>query len=128
MSWICPWCGTENYRDPVNSRHSVECRSCKEEKISPDELEAQIKPQVDAFSEDLKNARGLMNEARDHIASLNDEISAWQIKYDAAATDVADAKKEIEKLKNLTIYREINREAKTRLDIHQKTLPFEVPA
>jgi len=128
MSWVCPWCGFENYQMPLNSRHEIFCKGCGKNHTTPEEVESMIKPQIEAEEAALKEARAQMNEARDHIASLNDEMATWQNKYEVAAENVAEAKKEIKALKNVRIHREADRVAKTRLDIHQKTLPFEVPA
>ena len=129
MSWICPHCGTENYRMPLNSRHTPECTGCGENFITPEELESQIKPQIEAFEDDIKSARHLMQEASDHISSLRYEMSSWEQKRQAALNDMAEAQMELTKLKTVKVFREVNREARARLDPHQKTLPFEeVPA
>jgi septal ring factor EnvC (AmiA/AmiB activator) len=129
MSWICPYCGTENYRMPLNSRHTPECTGCGENFITPEELESQIKPQIEAFEDELKSARHLMQEASDHISSLRDEMSSWEQKRQAALNDLDEAQMELTKLKTFKVFREVNREARARLDPHQKTLPFEeVPA
>lgn len=128
MSWICPHCGTENYKMPLNSRHTPECTGCGEDYITPDELESQIKPQIEAAEANLKTARLIMQEARDHCSSLRDELSGWEQKLKDASNEVENEKAELIKLKTFKIYREVNREARARLDVHQKTLPFEVPA
>jgi len=128
MSWICPHCGFENEIDPLNSRHHPTCKGRGETHQTADELEAQITPQIEAYEGDLRNSRALMNKARDHIASLENEISSWNLKYNDAAKDVATAKKELEKLRKFKIYREtssFDKAAKARLDVRQKTLPFE---
>jgi hypothetical protein len=127
MSWICPFCGYENHIDPLNSRHHPECKGCGEDHISPDTLEAQIRPQIKFNEDSLKEAKAELGEARDHISSLKDELSSWNLKYESAKTDVAGCEKELKKLRDFKIYREgdmVDKAAKARLDIHQKTLPL----
>ena len=127
MTWVCPYCGYENQRDPLNSRDTPKCTGCGEDYITPDELEKQIQPQIKATEEDLKEARHQMQEASDHCSALQDELSNWEQKRKVALNDIENEKMELTRLKTFKIFREVNREARARLDIHQKTLPFEVP-
>ena len=113
---------------PVNSRHTPECPGCGEEYITPDDLEKQIKPQIEDAETFLKSARDEMQDACDHISSLKDELSSWEQKRRHALTDVENEQMELTRLRTLKIFREVDREAKARLDKHQRQLPFEVPA
>lgn len=125
MSWICPWCGTENYREPLNGRDSMMCRACKEDYISPDDLEAQVKAQISDIEEIYKSALNRRQEASDRIASLEDELSSARIKFSDAQSDMNEYGAELKKLQNFKIFREApDKTVKARLDVHQKTLPL----
>ena len=37
MTWVCPYCGQQNYREPVNGRDTVRCTRCEKNKSTPEE-------------------------------------------------------------------------------------------
>ena len=130
VTWICPYCGATNYREPCNSRDEPKCANCERDYIDPDLLQGRIERDIASGKEFLSTAKHELQEVDWHIISLKDEISSWEIKRRDAQKDVTDTEKEITKLENTKIFREgdVDREAKARLDRHQVTLPFEVSA
>jgi len=106
MSWICPHCGKENFRMPLNSRHIPACMGCGESYITPDELETQCKHELEFAEAELKDARSRMQNASDHISSLKDELASWEINHKDASKEAESAKQDIEQIKSAKVYRE----------------------
>lgn len=119
MSWICPFCGTENYLMPLNSRHDVLCKGCGERYISPDDLEAQIRPQIIEEEKFFKIAMDELQDINDHISSLTDELSSWNLKRKDALAELENTKAELDRLRGFVVHREADRTAKIQADKYQ---------
>lgn len=119
MSWICPHCGTENYQMPLNSRHDLPCKGCGARYISPDDLEAQIKPQLIDAEKFFKMAMDELQDINDHISSLTDELSSWNLKRNDALAELENTKAELDRLRGFVVHREADRTAKIQADKHQ---------
>ncbi len=137
MSWICPYCGTENYQDERVGRQEPRCRQCKEERISPEDLESRKETEAGRLEREL-------DRARDTIKDIKGSIEFHQSIVEEHIGPLADLRQELEELRdeirpireamkkweNLIIfYEEKDRALKAEQDRCQTKLPFEeVPA
>ena len=122
MTWICPTCGTENRKDPLNSRDKPLCSGCNDIMRTPEEAQEQIQAQIEDYEELLKNQNGLLTRAREMIESLKSELVDAQEKYNNALKEVEESQIELDKLRNFKIYFRVDKEAKARQDTKQKTI------
>ena len=122
MTWICPYCGYENLRDPLNSRDKPRCCGCTKSMITPEVLQEQIQAQIWDYEEILKNQNELFTRAREMVESTKSELGERQRRYDNAVKEVKESQAELDKLRNFKIYFKVGKEAKARQDKKQKTL------
>ena len=136
MSWICPHCGYENEMDPVNGRHTPLCKGCGEEYETAAEVRKRTAESLKEYRAEKDELEAEASDIRDEIASLTDEISSRKIRLADMKKEYDQISEEIKTLEAKTIYGDDDpaaaierRTARARLDVHQKTLPFEeVPA
>lgn len=128
MSWICPYCGTENQREPLNSRHVVGCRGCQREMTAPEEVEAERAEQLKELDTALCRARWGLSPIVEQLSSYRQEVIDLEQELKEKKDEIREIQSSIDVLKNAPIYRGVDRAAKARLDHHQVKLPFEVSA
>ncbi len=136
MSWICPYCGTENYQDDRVGRQEPRCRQCNEDRISPEDLEKRKKKETATLERDCER----INE---EAARIRESMEFHQSIIEEHTGPLADLKQDLEELRdemrpirealkkgeNLTIFHEVkDRALKAEQDKYQTILPFEVPA
>ena len=122
MTWTCPLCGYENMKEPLNSRHKPKCGGCNEDMKTVEEVQDQINEQRAEYLEIIQSEKNRLNRAREEIEALKSDLSHAQSAFDDSAKLISDSKKELERLDNLRIFREIDREIKVKLDIKQKKI------
>lgn len=119
MSWMCPYCGYENYHDPLNSRHKPKCGRCNHDMKTPAELQDQINDERGDYLEIINSEQNRLCRARDEIESLNSDLVHAESAFNESAKIISDAKKELSRLGNMKIFREIDRETKVQSDKKQ---------
>ena len=132
MSWICPHCGYENEMDPVNGRHTPLCKGCGEEYETATEVRKHIVESLKEYRLEEAALQAQATDLRGEISSLEDEISSRKIHLADMKKEYDQIAEEIKALEAKTIYGDDDpaaaierRTARARLDIQQKTLPFE---
>lgn len=136
MSWICPWCGTENYQDDRIGRQEPKCRNCKNERMTAEELEkyrdnktGSIKRDLDKLSDMISGLKETIEFHQSIIEEHTGPLTDAQQELAEMRDEAKPLREELKKLEDLTIfYEERNRELKAVQDPHQSKLPFEVPA
>jgi len=126
VTWICPYCGAENFRMPVNSRVTPECIGCGKDYNTPEGVEIEIAREKSLWESEYKSALHERQNARDHISSLEDELSSWNIKLKDSEKDVSEIGTQLGILENQKIFREVDRVEKAKADPYQKQLCFGV--
>jgi chromosome segregation ATPase len=133
MSWICPYCGTENYRDERVGRQEPRCRQCKVERITPEELEKLKEKTMGKLEGDRKQLRDQVDEIRASIEfhqSIIDEHTGPLAELKNDLEELRDEVKPIiealKKWENQPVFfEEKDRALKAEQDKYQMTLPFE---
>ena len=125
MTWTCPLCGYENMKDPLNSRHKPKCRGCNEDFKTVKEVQDQIDEQRADNQEIIQSEINRLNRAKEEMEHLKTELSEVQQAFDNSAKSVSEARKELNRLDNTRIFRDIDRETKVQSDVKQKKI-FEV--
>jgi len=136
MTWICPYCGTENYQDDRVGRQEPRCRQCSEDRISPEDLERRKETEAARLEKEIE-------QANEHAAGIKDSIEFHQSIIAEHTGPLADLKQELEELRDeirpvreslkkwenqIIFYEEKDRALKAEQDKYQTTLPFEVAA
>ncbi len=129
MTWICPYCGTENHRDPLNSRHWVKCKECGNGKAAPEDLEAERAEELKQLETELRRANWAISPIVDRLSSYRQEVIDLEMELKEQKEEAARVQASIDVLRAKPIFREVDRASKVRLDRMQQMLPFEeVPA
>lgn len=127
MTWICPTCGYENRKDPLNGRHrhNILCHGCNDVMRSPEEVEAERAERIKNLETDLRRAKWGMLPIIERLSSYRQEVIDAERELAEQKQGVAGIQASIDILKSKPIFREVDRDAKVALDIHQVKLPFE---
>ena len=123
MTWTCPLCGHENMKDPLNSRHKPKCDRCNEDMKTVAEIQDQINEQRADNQEIIQSEINRLNRAKEEMEHLKTELSWAQQSFDDSAKIISEARKELNRLDNLKIFRDIDRETKVQSDEKQRTGP-----
>jgi len=136
MSWICPWCGTENDRDDRIGRREPTCKVCGEARTTPEELAKLKKESVGKLEREQKQLneragviRGKMSSVVDDILELEIELSGLKEELEDIRAEAAPVKSALGDWENQDIFFEKRDRAFIAMnDPHQAKLPFEVRA
>jgi len=117
--WICPYCGYENLRDPLNARDKPACTGCNSAMSTPEDVQDQIQVQIDDYEVILKNQNICLTRCREMVESQKSELADVQRAYDGAAKEIKESQTELDKLRNFHIYFRVDKVEKARKDIKQ---------
>ena len=123
MTWICPWCGTENELEEKIGRNEPKCRKCKEERISAEQLEDMKAKCVRNLQEEKSGIFDRICAKRSDVDSLKSEIASKQIEINDLSRDYDRLEWEIRTWTSQPTYTSAVR----HIAKDQKMLPFEVP-
>lgn len=122
MTWVCPLCGFENLKEPLNSRHKPKCGGCNKDMKLASEVQDEINQQRGDCLEMISLETNRLNRAKEEIEALKSDLSHAQIAFDNSKKIILDCKKELTRLNTIHIYRDIDRETKVNLDVIQKKI------
>ena len=95
MTWICAYCGVENYQDDRIGFREPFCRICAHEKISPAKLKEKKERKLSALVKERERVIGRIQGIRDHIWSINDEILELEQDRDKLKEELKDTRAEV---------------------------------
>lgn len=89
---------------------------------TPAELQDQINNERGDYLEIITSEQNRLCRARDEIDALNSDLVHAESAFEESAKIISDARKELNRLNNTKIFREIDREIKVQSDKKQKKI------
>ena len=105
MTWICPYCGTENENEERVAMNEPKCLLCRSERIDPDVLEKARLRELKSLKVILSGEKIELQEIRDRRASVEDTLSSIKIAEADQVQEVKTREEEISKLENTPLFR-----------------------
>lgn len=103
-SWICPYCGAENYSDTDASIVCPHCRGCGHEYTTAERLERQKKIELSELCGTLADLKSGLANLLDMRNSQKNELDEIDRKIYCIQQDAKTITDEIQKWKSLKIY------------------------
>jgi len=108
MTWVCPYCGQENWNEDRIAFQEPCCHRCRQERTTPEGLRKKLDEEVKEIKEDLHHIRST-EMIREEISSLENDLA--ELKCELA--DILEERKpyieRLKEIKNMKIYTEAER-------------------
>jgi SMC interacting uncharacterized protein involved in chromosome segregation len=75
MTWICPYCGQENWNEDRIAFKEPPCTRCKKERITPEQLRENLNKERKELLKDLKLCRPDVSMLREEIEDLETDLA-----------------------------------------------------
>jgi predicted nucleic acid-binding Zn-ribbon protein len=89
---------------------------------TPEEMQKEIDEEIKNYVEEIKEERKRLDRASEWISGLESDLSEAQLDFEDAAKIIKKSKQELERLNNIHVFREADKETKAIRDIQQKKI------
>lgn len=100
MTWICPYCGQENWNEDRIAFSEPPCKKCRKERTTPEQLRKNLDDEKKQIIQDLRTIRPDVSMLREEIEEMESDLCQLKIQLQEVLQErkpYLERMKEIEK-------------------------------
>lgn len=106
MTWVCPYCGTENYQDDRIGFRGPYCSRCNQERETPEQAMLKKNTAINELRKEEKDLISKIGGINDQISSLLDEVAGLNIRMNDLKRERMEVMADIAEQESIEIFTE----------------------